>query len=411
MSCAARQRPEETRVTTIQSGGRSQRLAADDPFDDGPFAWAPYLLPFAPRPEPAGRRALVAILVAWVPLAILSALEGLALGRTRHESFLLDFAAYGRYVIAIPALVYASAAVLPRITKVVRHFVDSGLIAEADRGRYEALVASTRRLVTTRWADAAIVIVAYVVTAVRSPQLYPSDLSTWVAPISDGTAHVSLAGWWRTVISQPLLQALLGVWLWRVLLWTRFLLQTSRLPLRLIATHPDSLGGLRFTLMPIRGFAFVAFAIGALFAGSVAESVIVDGQPLWAFRFQIVAHVLAVLVMFAGPELVWRQPLIRLQGWGTLHYGRLASEMGRAFQERWLAEGHRADAEALEAEDFSATTDLYSITANVRSINVRVLDMKAVMPLVAASLLPYLPIVFAVMPLDDILKFARKAIV
>ena len=212
------------------------------------------------------------------------------------------------------------------------------------------------------------------------------------------------------MISQPLLQALLGIWLWRVLLWTRFLYQTSQLPLRLIAAHPDSLGGLRFTLMPIRGFAVVAFAIGALFAGSVAESVIVDGQPLWAFRFQIVGQVLAVLVLFVGPALVWVQPLMRLQGWGTLHYGRLASEVGRAFQERWLAEGRAVDAEALEAEDFSATTDLYSIAANVRRINIRVLDMKAVTPLVAATLLPYLPIVFAVMPLDDILKSALKAI-
>jgi hypothetical protein len=346
-----------------------------------------------------------------VPLAILSALEGLALGPTRHESFLLDFAAYGRYVVAIPALVYASSAILPRIAKVVRHFVESGVIAEEDRGRYEALVASTRRLLMTRWADVAIVILAYLITALRSPQLYPSNLSTWVAPVSDGTAHLSLAGWWRTIISQPLLQTLLGMWLWRVLLWTRFLHQTSQLPVRLIAAHPDSLGGLRFTLMPIRGFAAVAFAIGALCAGSVAESVIMDGQPLWNFRFYIVAQVLVVLVIFAAPVLVWRQPLLRLQGWGTLHYGRLASEMGRAFQERWLTEGRGADADALEAEDFSATTDLYSIASNVRSINVRVLDMKTVTPLVAATLLPYLPIVFAVMPLDDILKAALKAIV
>jgi len=345
-----------------------------------------------------------------VPLAILAAIEGLALGPTRHESFLLDFAAYGRYLVAIPALVYASSAILPRITKVVRHFVDSGVVGDEDRGRYEALVASTQRLVVSRWADVTIVILAYLVTALRSPQLYPSNLSTWVAPLSDGTAHLSLAGWWRTIVSQPLLQTLLGVWLWRVLLWTRFLHQTSRLPLRLIATHPDSLGGLRFTLGPIRGFASVAFAIGALCAGSVAESVIVDGRPLWDFRVHILAQVLVVLALFAGPALVWRMPLIRLQGWGTLHYGRLASEMGRAFQQRWLADGRGLGAEALAMEDFSATTDLYSIVAGVRKINVSVLDMKAVTPLLTASLLPYLPIVFAVMPLDAILKSALKVI-
>jgi hypothetical protein len=341
---------------------------------------------------------------------MLSALQGLGLGRTRHESFLLDFAAYGRYFVAVPALVYASSAILPRIATVVRHFAEGGLIADGDRARYEALVGSTRRLVTTRWADAAIIIIAYVVTVAGSPQLYPSRLSSWVAPISDGTAHLSLAGWWRMIVSQPLLHALLGIWLWRVVLWTRFLHHTSQLPLRLIAAHPDSLGGLRFTLMPIRGFAFVAFAIGALCAGSVAESVIVDGRTLWAFRFPIVAQVLIVLVIFAGPSLVWMQPLKRLHGWGTLNYGRLASEMGHAFQQRWFAEGREADARALEAPDFSATTDLYSIAANVRRINVRVLDTKAVTPLVAATLLPYLPIVFAVMPLDDILKSALKAI-
>src|SRR4029078_1927113 len=99
--------------------------------------------------------------------------------------------------------------------------------------------------------------------------------------------------------------------------WTRFLDQTSRLPVRLIATHPDSLGGLRFTLMPIRGFAVVAFALGAVCAGSVAESVIVDGRPLWDFRFYIVAQVLVVLAIFAGPAPGGRRPLHRLRGGGT----------------------------------------------------------------------------------------------
>src|SRR5262245_11191752 len=237
-----------------------------DPFDAGPFAWAPRPLPISPACDMrAGRRAVITALVAWAPLAVLAAIQGLALRADPHESLLLDFAAYGRYLVAAPALAYASGPVVPRLANVVRQFLASGLVRDADRGRYTALVASTRRLLVSRWADMAILILAYVVTATRAQVLYPRSVSTWVMTLSDGTAgHLSLAGWWRMIVSQPLFVALLAVWLWRLSLWTRFMFLVSRMNLRLVAAHPDLLGGLRFTLIPLRGFAFIAFAIGAV---------------------------------------------------------------------------------------------------------------------------------------------------
>jgi hypothetical protein len=350
------------------------------------------------------------MLVAWAPLAVLSALQGLALRPNGRESFLLDLSAYGRYVVAAPVFVYAGAETLPRMAGVVRQFVDAGLIHDTDRERYGALVASTRRLLLTSWADAAIVVLAYVAAAAGSPYLSPARVSTWVAPVSHGTiARLSVAGWWRTIVSQPLLYTLTGIWLWRLLLWMRFLRQTARIDLRLNAAHPDLLGGLRFTLMPLRGFALLAFGLGAVEAGSVAESVLIDGQPLSAFRFVIGAQVLAVLVLFAGPLLVWVAPLVRLQALGMLHYGRLASQVGRAFQQRWLAADRDLGTEALEASDFSATTDLYSVVANVMKIKWYVLDTRALATLAAATLLPYVPLLLAVMPLEEILRLALRS--
>src|SRR2546423_317242 len=103
-------------ASPTRSAGSSDRSSPGDPFDAGPFAWARYPLPLAPRcAGRAGRHALVAMLVAWAPLAILSAIQGLAVGPTRHESFLLDFAAYGRYFVAVPIYVYATSAILPRM--------------------------------------------------------------------------------------------------------------------------------------------------------------------------------------------------------------------------------------------------------------------------------------------------------
>jgi hypothetical protein len=192
-------------------------------------------------------------------------------------------------------------------------------------------------------------------------------------------------------------------------MWVRFMYRVSRMDLRLVAAHPDLLGGLRFTLIPIRGFAFLAFAVGATVAGSVAQRVLVDGQALASFQLMVLTHVVSVELLFAGPFLIWMMPIVELHQAGTLAYGQLASRVGQAFQERWLAPRRNVGPDALEAPDFSATTDLYAIAANVASMNLFVLDLTGLALLAVASLLPYAPLVLAVMPLNDILKFAVSA--
>ena len=376
--------------------------AADDPFGAGPFAWAPHRLPR----WLALHRVALAALVAWVPLALLSAIEGLALGPTRHQSMLLDFAAYGRYLVAGPAFVYAGVWILPQLTRVVRQFLDADIIADHDRHRYEALVASTSRLIMTRWIDAVILAVSFGLAVTTTSRHYPESVPSWVTP--DGGAR-SLAGWWRMVVSQSLFHVMQAIWSWRLLLWVRFLYKTSRLDMNLVPSHPDLMGGLRFVLVPLRGFSILAFGIGAIVAGSIAESVLIDGKPLHDYRFLIGAQVIAVLVLFAGPTLFLMGPLIRLQEWGTFHYGRLAADVGHAFQQRWLLQGRQAGSDALELPDFSATTDLYSVAANVRDINPFVLNLRIVVTLTVATLIPYVPLLFAVLPVEELFGYAMKA--
>jgi hypothetical protein len=381
------------------------------PFEVGPFAWSPGALPLTPLVDGhALRRAGYTIVLTWVPLAVLAILQGVALRSSDpRQSLLLDFAAYGRYFVAPPVLVYAATAVLPRLTRVVQQFIDADLITEADRGRFEALVVSTRGLLRSRWTDMIIIGLALIGTLVRSGSMYPAGLASWVRPDDQGT-HLSLAGWWRMLVSQPLLNALLLTWFWRLLLWVRFIIAVARMDLQLVAAHPDLLGGLRFTLLPLRGFAFLGLAIGAMSAGSVANSVIIDGQPLGSFRYLIGAQVVGVLALLVGPAMLWMLPLIRLQAIGTLEYGRLATRMGHAFQQRWLKERRTFGDEALELQDFSAMNDLFAVVANVRAINYLVLDVKPVATIAVATMLPYIPILFAVMPVDEILGFALKVL-
>ena len=54
-----------------------------------------------------GLAALYAILVAWAPMALFSAAEGLAIGPTRLESFLMDFEVNVRFLVTVPIFLFA----------------------------------------------------------------------------------------------------------------------------------------------------------------------------------------------------------------------------------------------------------------------------------------------------------------
>ena len=91
-------------------------------------------------------RAVIAVLVGWVPLVVLAAAQDLTLGADRIRSLLLDFAVYARLLIAVPLFIVAEPVCFSRLGRTVRHFLDAGIVLEADRARFDAVVAATRRL-------------------------------------------------------------------------------------------------------------------------------------------------------------------------------------------------------------------------------------------------------------------------
>ena len=77
------------------------------------------------RDDPCiGKRIVCFLLITWVPLLVLTLIEGRALGPTPRESFLLDFATYARFFIAIPLLFLAEVIVGPRLR--TQGFIFSG---------------------------------------------------------------------------------------------------------------------------------------------------------------------------------------------------------------------------------------------------------------------------------------------
>jgi hypothetical protein len=389
---------------------------SDDEADDALDSTFPTpAFPFDGFPPPLGGRAegrtalyraLGAVLIAWVPLAVLSAVEGMALGPTRRESFLLDVAMYSRFLIALPLLILAEAVALPLLGHIVRHLARPELLPEAERPRYDALVALASRLVRSPLAAVIIVAIAFAATLQAGPAAIPANIETWVTSVGDGDRALSLAGMWRTFVSQPLYVALVLTWVWRAMVWAIFLRRVSRLELRLVASHPDHMGGLGFVMASLRAFSPVAFALAVGISGGIAERVLLGGTRVTEFAPVIGVVVVLLLVLFVGPLFALRKPLKRIRTRAIFSYGRLASGVGYQFEREWLRPDEDVRADALRAQEFSAATDLYSIVLNANTVKGIPIDLQGVMPLILATLLPFVPLALFEMPLVDLLKLA-----
>ncbi len=115
------------------------------------------------------------------------------------------------------------------------------------------------------------------------------DAATWYATPSGEGVELSLAGMWFVYVSLPVFQFLLCRWYFRLLIWARFLWQVSRIPLSLVPTHPDRVGGLGF--LANTAYAFTAARRGARRAAgrTIATRIFFLGAALTDFKVEIAA--------------------------------------------------------------------------------------------------------------------------
>jgi hypothetical protein len=176
------------------------------------------------------RRIIIIPLLAWLPLLVLSALEGQALGGSVAVPFLRDVDVHVRFLVALPLLIVAELVVHQRMRFVVRQFLERNLIPASALTRFEAAIASALRLRNSVLAEVLLIAFVYGVGVLLIWRQYLTlAAATWyAAPTSEGL-QLSLTGVWYGYVSLPLVQFLLLRWYFRLFIWTRFLWQVSRL--------------------------------------------------------------------------------------------------------------------------------------------------------------------------------------
>ena len=351
------------------------------------------------------QRIVVITLIAWLPLLILSALQGQAWGRGAVVPFLLDVEAQVRFLIALPLLIVAELVVHQRMRLVVRQFLERDLIPKSALPYFDAAIKSAFRLRNSLIAEILLIGFVYIVGVLLFWRHYVAlATATWYAvPIPDGI-EFSLAGIWYGYVSLPVYQFLLVRWYYRLFIWMRFLWHVSRIELALVPTHPDRVGGLGFLSNTVYAFMPLALAHGAMLAGPIANRIFYLGAALPEFKVEIAVVVIFLLLLVFGPLLLFSPQLAQAKRTGNREYGALAARYVREFDAKWVRGGASADEPLVGSGDIQSLADLANSFEVVRTMQFAPITKDAFLRLVAATVIPVVPLALTMMPLEELLR-------
>jgi hypothetical protein len=211
-------------------------------------------------------------------------------------------------------------------------------------------------------------------------------------------------------VSAPIFQFLLGLALWKWLLWTYFAFKLSRRNLKLVPTHPDGHGGLGFLGLTSAAFAPIAFSATAVIAATWREDILHHGARLIDFKLPAIILIAVTALIALGPLAFFVPRLAVVRRKGILEYGILGQIHGVEFHEKWIL--HRAghEAEFLVAPESSAVANYGHIYDTVKNMNSFPADKGALYTLAGAVVIPALPVILTQIPLAVVLSDLLKAL-
>jgi hypothetical protein len=352
-----------------------------------------------------GKRIIVAVVVAWVPVVLITALFNFRV----LPGLLTDYPINVRMFLGIPVLLAGQQLMDNVFRKIVRHIGHSGLLKSPDIARLDKTLVTLVRLRDSAVPEAIMVFLVYIQTT-AVVRHNASFALPWAVSGMGATLHPSAAGWYYGIVSLFVYQFLLYLSVWKWFLWAGFLFRLSRLDLQVVPTHPDRHGGLGFLGMSSVALAPSVFVGAAVIGGMWRMQILRLGQHLINFKFSAIALVGVMLIIAFGPLVFFVPRLSKLRREGILQYGILGQIHSTEFHRKWIL--HRAghEEEFLAAPEISALIDFESSFENIEKLQPFPLDKGSFVAVILSIAAPMLPVVLAEIPLVEVLKGLLSAV-
>jgi hypothetical protein len=347
-----------------------------------------------------GKRIIFAVTIGWLPLLVMTAL----FQPGAIVSLLTDYKVASRMLIAVPVLLLGQLIMESRFRIVVSQTRED-LVAPPDWPRFDATIARFIRLRDSFLPEFVIATLAFL--SVADLFIQKTGLSgSWAiqAAATSAEAHFTPAGLYFALVSRLIYAFLVGLNLWKWLLWTFFLFRLSRMNLRLMVSHPDKHAGAGFLGMSAMAFAPIAFAVTAAVGASWRYDILHEGAHIADFKLPAFALLVVVVLVALGPLAFFIPKLAALRRKGILEYGSLAHLHSSEFHEKWILKRKGHESEFLAAPEVSTLTDLASSFQNIEQMKPFLLNRGSLAALVFAVAIPVMPAVTAEIPLKVVLK-------
>ena len=353
------------------------------------------------------RKTLFAVLITWLPLFVLSLVQGQALGQDIKIPFLRDFAVNVRFLIALPILILAESGIDQKWRILTLNFLTSKLVADADVPVFQKLLEKTSRLRDRALPELLLLLAAFLPSLFVKTELLMSGISNWHT-IGTGASALSMAGWWFNYVSVPFFRFLLLRWIWRLFLGTLLLWRVSRMRLYLVATHSDMAAGLGFLSQGQEAFSPIVFAGGTVIASQVANAIAYQGATLSSMKFPMIAYAVIAIILLVSPLLVVSPVLYKIKKKALLEYGALVAEHNQQFDQKWIQNKPSSNEVILGSNDPCSLIDLGSSFLVVRQMGIVPVDKPTLMSLTLAAALPMVPVMFLAIPVNQLLQLGLK---
>ncbi len=350
-------------------------------------------------------RILISIAITWLPLVILTAV----LNQEGLPSLIRDYRVHARLLIAVPALIVGETFMESRFRLVMQHIRQAGILDTPDLAYMDRVIVNLIRARDAFLPELVVFVLLVIHTATSYRGLV--DATPWLGHGSGSDLQLTVAGWYAVLASAPLFQFLLGLSLWRWLLWTFFAFKLSRRNLRLVPTHPDEHGGLGFLGLTAAAFAPVAFAATAVIGATWRNDILHHGAQLLDFKLQAIVLLVIIAAVALGPLLFFVPRLASLRRQGILEYGILGQIQSVEFHEKWVLQRTGHEREFLQAPESTTLANFAKSYQEIAQLKPFPADMGSLYGLAAAVAIPALPVILAQIPLKvvvlDLLKTLR----
>lgn len=352
------------------------------------------------------RRALAYALVTWVPIAVWVALAGRAVSGAVDEPLLQHFGVTVRCLVAIPLLVLAEGMAQATLYRLLPQFVRAGVVTDVTA--FVKTLEGVKRLRdrTLPWVVIFAVALAWTVLA---PDTHQGHDLRW----AEDAAHsrgVGFGGWWYLYVARPIYLTLALAWLWRILLGFVLFKRIAALPLSLVPTHPDRLGGLGFLESVPVAFALVILALSAVFAAGWGHNVMYHGMNVSDLKVPVAAFVVLIAVVVLAPLAVFGGPLRRTKRAALLDYGALVAEHGRIVHRRWIEKKPVVDDALMSAPEIGPVADVQAIYEAVQKMRPLPIGKSTLLAVLVPALIPVLVVVSIQVPIGQMLLQVLKAL-